>query len=382
MSVLLFLTFIVRIGLASFSYYQDIPHLSIQLASLLVTILAGCVVLKRFVREKFLIPWYLFPLLLFIAYGFIQLFFRIDRMGIVDLLSYGSFVVLFLYFDKIKVEKKYYRVFLFIFFALLVVQVVAELVAKNFDVFSENIARENIGSIFSHANAASLVIAWLIILLLKKRGTAHLILRIALFLLLIILGTRSIILILVLLYSGYILSKRRKFSASPVIVCFLLLVLLFGMLLYQAHVVRYTQGDARMASLNSLKWRINHWGYYLAELNSPAEILFGKGPGAHYPVPLPYYDQYREVHNDFLMQLFDFGLIGLLLFLFSELMIFRYFLKGLSQESKIIIYLIFFSKFFFLFFDNYATHFVENFIYIVILTQMRYFNDEELANSI
>lgn len=293
----------------------------------------------------------------------------IGLKAINDFVSYMLYFLLAIYFmhQRSINRKKKIKIFLLIFFVLLIIQIVL--------VFFLKIGgRNNLGSILGHANSANLFLGFLsLYLAFKKKWILTFVLMVCM---LILGGRTSLISTSIVVVGIYLIHRSHSYEKVKLRIKILLFfgVVIFSFLLYKGTVVDWHEtinlpffnDTARVLSYNSIKWRILHWTHYLSRMDTIGIILFGNGIGAHAEVSTPLYGRFFEVHNDFLKIFFDLGLIGLIIFLWSDLSLGRYFIKY-NKGHYIYIFFLYYVRYSYMFFDNVVTNFMGTLIFVFFL---------------
>src|SRR5690554_1622409 len=366
LDVIVFTLFFVRGLLQLGMALEVVPHIVITAYGVLLLSLF----LFFFIRTRFVfylpksLSWYL----LFLGYGLFQIVYSgFSLKGVNDILSYFTyFLVAVYFFCQGDVSRKgKIRLFLFCFFFFLFIQIFYVVVLG----FGH---RGLLGSVLGHANSANLLMAFMVVYFASLRKWAFVA---GLLGLMVIVGGRTSlisasIVAVTIFISNFIGPKYLK----KLIVYFSLFFgfAFFTFLIFKGAAadwgdsigLSFIGGDkARLISLNSLKWRVIHWGYYLNDLSIPKQIILGNGAGAHALVSPPIYGQFYEVHNDFLKIFYDFGLIGFSLFLLADIGMGRFFLNKYNGNHHLILYL-YYIRYTYMLFDNMVTNFIGIFIFV------------------
>ncbi|WP_183579095.1 O-antigen ligase family protein [Mucilaginibacter sp. X5P1] len=291
--------------------------------------------------------------------------------GFSDLFSYFFYYIIACYYatrlDQLSFAffKQQFGQFLKIFFFVLCIQVPLAYAGLG--------DKSTTGSVFGHANSANLFLSFLILLNIEKLKL-HIIGL--LFILMIVLGGRtSLIASIIIVIAVFAVDRVKAKSIKNLIVAAsaYCLYVIYAALIALADKTDWndkvkiggSSGFGDM-SLDSLKWRLQNWSYYLKDLNSRDVILFGKGIGSYINVSPHYYDQFFEVHNDFLKIAYDLGVVGLCLFLIADISLGVFFAKK-SKNKGYLIALVYLLRYSFMFFDNLVTNFLGTVVFVGFL---------------
>jgi len=127
---------------------------------------------------------------------------------------------------------------------------------------------------------------------------------------------------------------------------------------------------------SSIKWRIEAWGHYIDLLGSSVfNWIFGLGIGVQRWMLHPDYSNSQAYifeapgsHNDYLGVLVDFGLVGLLLFIFSLAVFSRIIKKAERIDDKLyLLRFYFYTILFVMISENYIDQLIA-FIFIIFIT--------------
>lgn len=317
--------------------------------------------------------------ILFVVYVLLNAFFvsRFYPPTFVDALSYFLILFFAVTLPRVYISHRYLRYFVMAFLVILILQLIHSFASYGLLFFDSREHRGVIGSFFGHANSASFFISVLLFLLYHTTGRRSVFIKSLLVVLLLLLGTRSVILITFTLLAGLEVSKYFENRRWPVILAFTILAIIIGF--YINYVVSEAwSSNPALLSGNSLKWRVRHWMLYTDRINTPLQLLFGKGLASHEAVPLFFYDRFFEVHNDFLKITYDMGLTGLVLFILADISILRFSMARVTHPAyRNGLVAIFLAKVFFMFFDNLVTNFCGTMVYYFIIT-----NYQEIITAI
>lgn len=354
-----FVFFLLR-GLLQVLYNTDMPipveilHVfSLTLLFLLlVNFLNNVISYKKHELLNFhLIFFFLYMMILSVIMG---------NVVISDVISYFISILAFLLFIYCYGDKKSSFIYWFVL-SIFLFQLIYSVYQGGLGIITEREGRNTLGSIFGHANSFALILtAYLITKFnndgLKKDKSIDLVIIISLIILILILGSRSMIIGLIssFVYWKFFGFKLNKFTIIGYTI--LISTLTYFIVDYGVQLLDTSWGDQTFTSGNSLKWRIIHWYYYLQDMDSISKIMFGHGVGAHESVTLIIYGRFFEVHNDFIKIIYDMGVLGLLLYLIVDYMIISFIRKMCGIDWRIIT--IFGMKYFFMFFDNFATNII------------------------
>ncbi len=240
--------------------------------------------------------------------------------GAARYLVYSLFAVMIIEFDK-KTIQQYFK------YLTLLLLVSAPLALYQYKTI------ERYQGIFTHANHVAYVqvICLYFLMAYKPFSKPFRIFSIAVLMFTLLLTKTSgafIILFLLAVYN-FILTKKLSFNKKITIIGTLLLIFpLFikysDKLLSQIDTLQYLNKDFilprvkdyRAGGYGSLVWRVIYWTKILFVFfeESLGTIFFGKGIDALTKGNMPYKFMTKDPHNDFIKVFFEFGAIGLLLF--------------------------------------------------------------------
>jgi hypothetical protein len=277
-----------------------------------------------------------------------------------DIISYFISILSFMLFIYCY-DNKNSKFLYFIIISIFIIQLLYSIYQSGYGIITEREGRNTLGSIFGHANSFALILTAYFIAKFNKEGFKNnrnfdVIIFILLFFLILILGSRSMIIGLI---SSFIFWKLVGFKVNRFTVVgymILLSLLTYFIVDYGIRLLDTSWGEQTFTSGNSLKWRIIHWYYYLQDMDTISATLFGNGVGAHEDVTLIIYGRFFEVHNDFIKIIYDMGVLGLVFYLVIDLFIINYIKKICGLDWRLIS--IFGMKYFFMFFDNFATNII------------------------
>jgi hypothetical protein len=294
----------------------------------------------------------------------------ISLKGINDYLSYSLYflITIFLFNQGNVKRQNRVRVYLILFFVILFLQLIVVVILHRGN-------RGVLGSILGHANTANLFLAYLSVYYANRRKW---IITGCILLMMVVIGGRTSLISAGVVATCIFISANVRFAIIRkgfISVMLLLGIAMFGFLVYKGIYSEWNEsiglpfmGDkgGRFISLGSMKWRILHWSHYLQDIDQLKFILIGNGIGAHAPVSIPIYGQFYEVHNDFLKIFYDFGLIGLSLFVLADINIGRFFLSQNKGNWTLVFYL-YYIRYTYMFFDNTVTNFMDTFIFLYFI---------------
>ena len=131
----------------------------------------------------------------------------------------------------------------------------------------------------------------------------------------------------------------------------------------------------RMPEGSSIKWRFDAWGHYIDLLgNSLFNWIFGLGLGTQRWILHPEYENslYRifdapGTHNDYLTVLIDFGIVGLIIFIFISWLVHRSIRQAEAYDPKLyFLRFYFYTTFLLMLSENYIDQLIM-FVFMVFL---------------
>lgn len=338
-------------GLAQFLYSYNSSFLPILHASSLTLFFLVGLSFILFVKSGF-VPVSIVAVVASYNLFFMLISIRFQYFEVGDYLTYIFPVFMAVLCSSVLKYKSYKHIY-FLVVLLFLIQLAIVLRKYGIEGILSRQSRGELGSLFGHANSFGLILTVFFIGLVFtyfERWRIPLILSV--FIISIFVGARSMIIAMIFMYLFYM--ARSLFKREFVyLVVFVFVGLMFSIVMYgySLHEVEWTEQS--MTSGNSLRWRLLHWNYYLMDLDSISNWLIGFGVGAHSSVTENVYATYYEVHNDFIRMIYDFGLVGLTLYLFLDYLIIK---KFLFRYSSTMVVGMFMTKYFFMFFDNMVTN--------------------------
>ena len=242
-------------------------------------------------------------------------------------------------------------------------------------------SRGQLGSLFGHANSFGLILSVISICVwFSQYGLRRVTLTTIIFILLLLVGARSVLIAVVISIGCSLVCSRWAAKNVAILLSCMFVASIVVVLAYGMTLVEQDWTEQSIASGNSLKWRVIHWAYYLKDLSSMSDWLAGFGLGAHEGVTVGLYDKYYEVHNDYIRIIYDVGLVGLGLYFAADYCIF----KELSRKcvnSYWFLISAFWTKWFFMFFDNMVTNMMTIIGFYLVVMIYVYGVGDERSNS-